>query len=560
MLLVLYNPKVQSQISIRPDLADAIQLQEADYELDYNIILKKKNPLKDVQGNLESYIHLSKLFEVYQLHNIALSTSLLEKLKNNKTFSGDDLYLIKRSFDIFSKFNTKFIEFGAVYEFKASTMSKTFADPENKLPMVKAHLIWLSSNLMVIDHMLEVHKILYIDGGLRRIFKNSIEAAKFTSEDKTNLKELTRLVSEVKETIQSSKFLQQITLVQSIERDLRKALEHEPYALVVLNAIINSKVARQMAQGKSKFDLPAFGLNDAVIGIFNNVTNLLSSFFGNIAGSIHWRKGYLFDNGEALDMAKNSLEPMDIILEKSPFVLTDKFIPGYFGHVAIYLGTRAQLEAIGQWNHPSIVPYQDEIEAGHTILEAVRSGTRLNSVESFMNIDEMTIIHKLDEMDSPELVAEQIRRGFDQMGKDYDFNFDISTLDKIVCSELIYIVFGNVSWPARYRFGRPTVTPDDIAEVLFYKNTKFRVKESLVSTKRHRVDLNKIETLADIFDFELRAENGEVIKDLKDPSNSFWKKETKCYNLALAHRSSEAGFFKTCKTTYKEFTYEELGH
>ncbi|MBC7715241.1 MAG: hypothetical protein H7177_17985 [Rhizobacter sp.] len=562
-LLVLYNPKVHAQTMSPPPpgAADVIQLQDTEYELDHNIILKKTKPLKDVNDNLESYVQLSKLFKEYQLHNISLSTALLEKLASNKTFSGDDLYLIKRTFDIFYKMNTKMIEFGSVYQFKASTMSKTFADPENKLPMVKAHLIWLSSNLMIMDQMMEVHKILYAtDGGFRRIFKNSIEAAKLSDADKSNLKELTKQVSEVKETLESSKFLQQITLVRSIQNDLRKALENEPNALSVFEEVINNNVSKQIAQGKKKFELPAFGLTDAIIGIFNKITNWLSGVFGNIAGSIQWRKGYLFQNQPALEIAKNSLRPMDIILEKSPFVLTDKLIPGHYGHVALYLGTKEQLMEIGQWNNPDIIPYWDDIEAGNTILEAVRPGVRLNSVEGFMNIDEMTIIHKIDEYSNPVAVAEQIRRGMDQMGKDYDFNFDISTLDKIVCSELIYIVFGNVSWPTRYRVGRPTVTPDDIAEVLFYKNTKFKVKDYLVSTERHRVDMATFGTLADIFEYELRAENGEEIKDPKDPTNSFWKKETKCYNLADGTgNSSDRGFFKTCKTTYKEFYYEELG-
>ena len=59
--------------------------------------------------------------------------------------------------------------------------------------------------------------------------------------------------------------------------------------------------------------------------------------------------------------------------------------------------------------------------------------------------------------------------------------FDVSTLDKIVCSELIYITFGNVKWPTEYRLGRPTITPDDVAEILFEKNTKFQIKKFMVS-------------------------------------------------------------------------------
>jgi hypothetical protein len=555
---MLYNPKVQAQSAKPLTTVDLAQLQDSENELDNNIILKTKNPLKDIDDNLESYIQLTNLFKKLQVHNIALSNALLEKLENNKTFSGDDLYLLKRSFDVFYKMNTKMVEFGSIYQFKALKMSKTFITPGLQLPMVKAHLIWLSSNLMIMDQMIQIHKIIYAtDGTFRRILKTSIEAAKLTDEDKDNLKQLTRQVAEVKETIESTKFLQQITLIRAIEADLRAALKNEPNALIVLDETINNNISKQIAQGRKSFELPAFGLTDSIIGIFNKITNWLSGVFGNIAGSIKWRKGYLFENQPALEIAKNSLRPMDIILEKSPFVLTDKLIPGHYGHVALYLGTRAQLEEIGQWNNPDIVPYQAAIESGNTILEAVRPGVRLNSVEAFMDIDEMTIIHKIDEYDSPDAVAEQIRRGLDQMGKPYDFNFDISTLDKIVCSELIYIVFGNVDWPTRYRVGRPTITPDDIAEVLFYKNTKFKIKDYLVSTERHRVDMATVGTLADIFEYELRTENGDSIKDPKDPTNSFWKKQTKCYNVATNSAMSSV-FTKNCKTTYKEYYYEEL--
>ena len=84
MLAVLYNPKVQAQEAIT-GIADTIQMQDAEFILDNDIVLKKKNPLKDVEDNLESYLLLTGLFRQYQLHNISLSKGLLQKLQNNKT-------------------------------------------------------------------------------------------------------------------------------------------------------------------------------------------------------------------------------------------------------------------------------------------------------------------------------------------------------------------------------------------------------------------------------------------------------------------------------------------
>ena len=63
-----------------------------------------------------------------------------------------------------------------------------------------------------------------------------------------------------------------------------------------------------------------------------------------------------------------------------------------------------------------------------------------------------------------------------QIGKDYDFNFDVETLDKIVCSELIYLVFGNVVWPTKYQLMRNTISPDNVGEILYFLKSKFELK------------------------------------------------------------------------------------
>ena len=210
------------------------------------------------------------------------------------------------------------------------------------------------------------------------------------------------------------------------------------------------------------------------------------------------------------------------------------------------------------------VSLHHDIENGKVILEAVRPGLRLNTLQNFLNIDEMVIMRKTDALDSIDLVLEQMGRGLDQLGKRYDFNFDISTIDKIVCSELIYMIYGAVQWPTSYRVGRPTVTPDDISEVLFYKNSKFKFQGAFYSEKRHSIQEKKLEDLADELGYELRDVNGDEVSNPEAPNNSYWKKETKCYNVNQRFSSFEKQEGESytnkrvCKTTYKEFYYEEL--
>ena len=38
------------------------------------------------------------------------------------------------------------------------------------------------------------------------------------------------------------------------------------------------------------------------------------------------------------------MQPLDVIFEKTPFRATDKFIPGHYGHAAIWVGNEQQLK------------------------------------------------------------------------------------------------------------------------------------------------------------------------------------------------------------------------
>jgi hypothetical protein len=347
----------------------------------------------------------------------------------------------------------------------------------------------------------------------------------------------------------SSVYAQQIILVRQIQNDLKQVLTGNTDSIALIDIISNNTTATLIAQGKNNFRANYFFFVDTFVDFFNNVTNWLSSIFGNIAGSISWRDGHLKNDTRALAYISNQLKPMDIIFDKSPFILTDKFIPGFFGHVALYLGTEAQLKSIGMWNHPSIIPFQMQIKQGNVILEAVRSGVHLNTVQGFMNIDTFMLIRKEDGLSSPDIMIDQITRGMDQMGKPYDFNFDVQTLDKIVCSELIYIIFGNVHWPTKYRFGRSTITPDDIAEILFHKGTRFQMKTFMNSSVDNMFGLFTIDKIA-----------GEMGYVTRPNETGYFKLTTKCLTVKAPFNPLDPwglNNVKKCQSTYAQTDYEE---
>lgn len=568
---VLWNP-FQTPLLASDSIVLVHPLDLAERNLE-EITLNTQNPLRDVNSNLKNYSDLLALFNQFKIYDVSLTTGLLEKVKNGDPLSGTELFNLRRTITIYYKINKKILDFAQVYDFGGFKMSRTFAKNNRNIPLIKAHLIWLSGHLLVLDHLETMHALLYEGNDVfRRIVKNSL-IDKDSGPDTVNktLNDIIKVNQYTVEIGESSKFREQINLVNGIEIDIREILKNESSASSLIDAIVTNETASEIMKGKRKFAVRNFTFDDSLVTNIDTVTGWLSRIFGNIAGAIRWRSGFLFKNDEALKNASDKLLPFDIMIEKSPFVLTDKFIPGHYGHVAVYLGTKKQLEEVGMWNHPSIVKYHEDIESGKVILEAVRSGVRLNSVEEFLNIDELTIMRKEDGLKNPELMIEEITRGMDQIGKAYDFNFDIETLDKIVCSELIYIFYGNVHWPTHYRVGRATITPDDVAEILFQKNTKFTLVNFMVAKHSHSIDLVGLDYIADEFDYELRTNEGDPLpeekadeKNQKNETNSYWKKETKCYSVADDSTNNfpndgveDNKTKRVCKTTYKENFYEE---
>ena len=205
---------------------------------------------------------------------------------------------------------------------------------------------------------------------------------------------------------------------------------------------------------------------DALRGLGSETLGSLSKLFGNGIGMVEMRKGKLWGDVAVRNHLLENLQPLDLLLEKTPFRLTDYFIPGHFGHVAIWMGEAAELDALGLWGLPAMLgdplcSYRQPIIAGHCVLEALRSGVELNTLEHFLNVDDVAILRPKN-LSNDQLLGSLVR-GFRQVGKDYDFNFDVETSGAIVCSELPYHVYPDVEWETDSQLGRFTINPDQIA-------------------------------------------------------------------------------------------------
>lgn len=201
---------------------------------------------------------------------------------------------------------------------------------------------------------------------------------------------------------------------------------------------------------------------DHVVNLGELATASASSAVGNTVGLVETRKGFLTQlSGETRTRLQRDFRPLDILFEKTPFRLTDKSIPGHYGHVAVWVGTETDLRELGVWDDPLVKPHQARIRAGASIIEALRPGVELNTFDHFLNIDDLLVIRPVA-LSKPEAAA-GVLRAFAQVGKAYDFNFDVESDKCIVCSELAFVVFPGVPWPTKKVAGRHSITPDQVA-------------------------------------------------------------------------------------------------
>ena len=269
-----------------------------------------------------------------------------------------------------------------------------------------------------------------------------------------------------------------------------------PYLQELDDLIQNSLTFRELAEDSSqegllhrlvqKIKFFAKRPKDDWFRIRFHATRLTSKVFGTSVGVFEFRDGKLNDlPKEKYKTLVSRMKPLDILLEKTPFRLTDQFIPGYYGHVAVWVGTERELKEAGVWNElPDYYkiareryayqgpPFQKMIRQGRHIIEALRSGVELNSLRQFLNIDDLAVLRPREcREDQPSLQPclsqsdkrEYLIEAFKQIGKEYDFNFDVNTEAQIVCSELAYRTFLKVDFNTTKTLGKHSISPDQVA-------------------------------------------------------------------------------------------------
>ena len=182
--------------------------------------------------------------------------------------------------------------------------------------------------------------------------------------------------------------------------------------------------------------------------------------FGRAASEMCERDNKRVTPGVRQSMA-NFLQPGDVIVTRHAKALTNLFLPGFWPHAALYVGTPAQREASGI----EVDPDKEQLWIGDVcVLEALKDGVRLRPLGQTLSVDTFVILRPNLE---PESINRAVERAMQHEGKMYNFDFDFFNSDRIVCTEVIYRAYDGLEdlvIPLCERAGRKTFSAEDLLD------------------------------------------------------------------------------------------------
>lgn len=201
----------------------------------------------------------------------------------------------------------------------------------------------------------------------------------------------------------------------------------------------------------------------AMYGLQKTVSRLISGKFTHIG-----HKPQL--PSEIADLVRNLIRPGDVFVNRKEHAITNYFLPGFWPHAAFYIGQTDQLQQMGMAEHPNGQPrwrrlLECDSNCNGRVVEALKDGVRIRSLSSPFAADAISVIRpKLP----TEGIKEAITRALFHDGKPYDFDFDLTRSDRLVCTEVVYRSFeglSGVSFSLTERAGRKTLAAKDLLQM-----------------------------------------------------------------------------------------------
>lgn len=196
-----------------------------------------------------------------------------------------------------------------------------------------------------------------------------------------------------------------------------------------------------------------------------NFTELCSQIVSNVISKIT----FPHSKNNKLQKLLPHLKKWDILCIKTTYRLTNYLIPGYFGHVAIYMGD-------------------------NTFAHCDLKGTRYSPIDEFLDGSSYIILrpHKI-----PQKQENQMYLTLNKLiGTKYDYNYNINTHNSLICTELIYLIYTDYKWETNKLLLWETMPPDEIVLSSFNEE---KLKIEYLITEKEMIKHPSIDIVNEIF-------------------------------------------------------------
>ncbi len=218
-----------------------------------------------------------------------------------------------------------------------------------------------------------------------------------------------------------------------------------------------------------KFNIASKDLEKLIATVKYDTQAVVSTWIGDVKIK-EPRAGVSLIPAEQVERLKPLLKPGDVLIERRNWYVSNAFLPGYWPHAALYVGTAEDLRALGLEEdryvkkHLAEFALPDHEGRARVIIEALSEGVVFSSLEHSIGGGDSAAVLR------PKLGEEQIRQAislaFSHVGKPYDFEFDFKSHDKLVCTEVVYRAYGanleQLQFPLKRIMGRTTMPAIEI--------------------------------------------------------------------------------------------------
>ena len=136
----------------------------------------------------------------------------------------------------------------------------------------------------------------------------------------------------------------------------------------------------------------------------------------------------------------NIIQAGDVFITRKESAVTNYFLPGYWPHAALYAGN-------------------------HQVIESLKDGVRQRELTSPYGNDAVAIVRPTADSS---VIEQALIRARTHVGKPYDFDFDFTRSDRLVCTEVVYRSFeglSGITFPLTRRAGRMTLSAEDLLQM-----------------------------------------------------------------------------------------------